>query len=329
MERPGCNSWSELRHEQGCADPGCAAWSGSVDWSAVFEYQEPQPGATPRQLADFVTQLYQPLTEHEIADVLGPDDNSFPPGHRSHASYQPIDARQWWLPERPLPPSYLTLLAWSDGGDFGTGERWLQLFTTDGPSGVRAMTLAYHLPEYMPGALPFAFNGGGVFYLFDLREPANAEGEYPVVAAHAGDLGWSTHEQCYPPECWPVADSLEQTCRGRTNIEHLADCDCHAPPGGAAPDLPLTADIYVDQVPPDAVAILAKLRKLLGVTWRASGWRAMLAAQPLLAVKAGHPIALYHALGLSAELRPYLFYDADGRLHPVRPDDSSNREQTI
>ncbi|MEU0558103.1 SMI1/KNR4 family protein [Dactylosporangium sp. NPDC006015] len=266
-----------------------------------------------------MTEVRRAPTEQEIADVAAQQHNLLPPGGPAPASHRPIDASRWQLPERPLPPRYLALLAWSGGGDFGNGERCLQLFPIDGPSGVRAMTLAYHLPEYMPGALPFAFNGGGVFYLFDMREPANADGEYPVVAAHAGNLGWATHEECYPPECWPVADDLAQACRGRTNIEELADCVCHTPPTGSAPDLPETADIYVDQVPSDSVATLLQLRKLLAVTWRIGALRDLLAGQPILAVQGGRPYALHRVLEQSAELRPYLFYDADGRLEPVWP----------
>jgi hypothetical protein len=130
------------------------------------------------RIADFTAEVCQSPTGQEIPDVAA----------QQHDLYRPIDASRWQLPQRPLPTGYLDLLAWSDGGDFANGERWLQLFPTDGPSGVRAMTLAYHLPEHMPAALPFASNGGGVFYLFDMREP-DADGEYPVVAALATSAG--------------------------------------------------------------------------------------------------------------------------------------------
>jgi hypothetical protein len=292
-----------------------------VDWSSVFEYQDRRPGVTQRRLADFMAEVCQPPTEQEIADVAAQQRNMVAPGGPVRGSYRPIDASRWQLPHRPLPPSYLALLAWSGSGDFGNGERWLQLFPTDGPSGVRAMTLAYHLPEYMPAALPFAFNGGGVFYLFDMREPANADGEYPVVAAHAGSLGWATHEECYPPECWPVADCLVQACRGRTNIEDLADCDCHTPSAEFTTDLPEAADIYVDHVPLDSVTTLNQLRRLLAATWPVGVFRELLAGQPILAVKGGRPHALHRMLEQSADLRPYLFYDAKGKLEPVWPED--------
>lgn len=76
------------------------------------------------------------------------------------------------------------------------------------------MMLAYHLPEYMPGALPIAFNGGGTFYLFDMREPAK-KGEYPVVCSHSGKLGWDTDE------CVRIADSFLSACQGSVNVDDL------------------------------------------------------------------------------------------------------------
>jgi len=74
--------------------------------------------------------------------------------------------------------------------------------------------LAYHIPQYMPDALPIAFNGGGVFYLLDMREPA-CEGEYPIVCASSGYLGWE-------PRAWRlVAPSFLEACRGTVNVEDL------------------------------------------------------------------------------------------------------------
>jgi hypothetical protein len=74
------------------------------------------------------------------------------------------------------------------------------------------MLLAYQLPEYMPGALPIAFNGGGTFYLLDMRQSA-VGGEYPVVCAHAGYLDWG------PEACCVIADSFVSACRGRVNVD--------------------------------------------------------------------------------------------------------------
>jgi hypothetical protein len=66
----------------------------------------------------------------------------------------------------------------------------------------------------MPGALPFAFNGGGTFYLFDMRRPAR-KGEYPIVCTHSGNLGWE------PDEHVRIAASFEAACRGAVNVDDL------------------------------------------------------------------------------------------------------------
>ena len=80
------------------------------------------------------------------------------------------------------------------------------------------MMTGHQLPEYMPGALPIAFNGGGTFYLLDMRGSA-VGGEYPVVCAHAGYLSWE------PDACRVVANTLEATCRGTVNIDDLRSID--------------------------------------------------------------------------------------------------------
>jgi hypothetical protein len=95
---------------------------------------------------------------------------------------------------------------------------------------------------------------------------------------------------------------------------------CHRNPAVAGWDLPTAADIHVDRVPPDAVAVLARLRRLLGADWPVSGLRGLIAGQPFLAVAGGDPHALHRALTAAPELRPYLFYAADGGLLPVWSD---------
>jgi hypothetical protein len=76
------------------------------------------------------------------------------------------------------------------------------------------MLLAYCLPQYMPGALPIAFDGGGTFYLFDMRKAAK-QGEYPVVCSHAGNLGWEADA------CIRIATSFKSACRDGGNVEDL------------------------------------------------------------------------------------------------------------
>lgn len=186
-----------------------------MDWDAVFDEALPEPGATAEALARFVTGVARPLSAAEVAAANAGQRNPFPPGDPLHPAWWPIDPARWVIPTRPLPPPYLSFLRWSDGGWFRTGRREFGFFgTLDPGGGVRAMMLAYQLPEYMPGAVPIAFDGGGTFYLFDLREPP-VDGEYPVVCAHAGNLGWE------PDESWRIADSFLGACRGTVEVHDL------------------------------------------------------------------------------------------------------------
>lgn len=188
-----------------------------MEWASVFDVAHPQPGATEGTLARFITEVGRPLSEAERGMVRSTQRNPFPEWSPHHQSWRPFDVSAWSVPNRPLPEAYLSFLRWSDGGEFGTGDRWFQFFPTrDEAHGVRAMLLAYELPQYMPGAVPIAFNGGGTFYLLDMRQPA-VNGEYPVVCAHAGYLSWA------PDACWPIADSFLAACQGRDNVDDVRD----------------------------------------------------------------------------------------------------------
>lgn len=186
-----------------------------MDWMKVFDDALPDPGADDVEIENFVSMIGLPLTESEADEISQNLKNPFPPTHPLHKSYKPFDPKLWKIPDKPLPDDYINLLRWSNGGWCRSGEREFGFFpTSDAKCGVRAMLLAYHLPEYMPLALPFAFNGGGVFYLFDMREKAFA-GEYPVVCSHAGNIGWGSGEYRI------VAESFLAACRGKNNVDSL------------------------------------------------------------------------------------------------------------
>ena len=190
-----------------------------MDWASVFSEAHPRPGATDATIEHFVAEVARPMSAVEVREVSARQANPFPKGDRLHSVWRPFDAAVWVIPDRPLPSAYLSLLRWADGGEFRTGERWFQFFPTlDAGQGVRAMTLAYAVPQYMPGAMPVAFNGGGTFYLLDMRLPA-VGGEYPIVCAHAGYLAWK------PGACREVADSFAAACRGTVNVDDLRGPD--------------------------------------------------------------------------------------------------------
>lgn len=105
--------------------------------------------------------------------------------------------------QRPLPASYQQFLLGSNGGWGRSGEREFGLFGTED---VVRYAQNYEFAEYMPGALPFALDGGGTFYVFDFRASPDTSGEYPVATCGSGANTWDMAEVLAPS--FPVA------CRG-------------------------------------------------------------------------------------------------------------------
>lgn len=174
-----------------------------IAWGLVFHEIYGMPGASAEKLATLEATFAAPVSDAEAEELL------------SHIVPARQDPRSWPLPTGRLPPSYLSLLAWSDGGEFRTGERWFQFLPSIDPvHGVRATLLDYHVPMYMPGVLPIAFNGGGVIYFLDLRQPT-PDGETPILCAAAGNLDLA------PDSCVQVAPNLLDACRGTVNVEAL------------------------------------------------------------------------------------------------------------
>jgi len=176
-----------------------------IDWKKVFAQSFPERGATQQELRDLVSTISMPLSETEIQAITASQRNPFPVTHPLHTAYKPFDPRQWRLPWRSLPLSYLDFLEWSNGGEFVQGARQFGFFST---AELRNFLLDYSVPRYMPGALPIAFDGGGCFYLFDMRNNP-VDGEYPVLFAAAGNLDYS--------DAVPVAESFLEACTGTTD----------------------------------------------------------------------------------------------------------------
>lgn len=174
-----------------------------IGWESLFEEAEPADGASEEEIQRFVANVFSPLTDAEIDLINASQRNPFPDSNPRHATYEPFDPSKWRFPTTPLPESYLDLIRWSNGGEFGNGDREFGFFGTN----VREFLVGYHVPEYMPLAIPFAFDGGGSFYLFDMRKPAQ-NGEYPIVFAGSGALGWEQDDYV------KVANSLLEACAG-------------------------------------------------------------------------------------------------------------------
>jgi hypothetical protein len=181
------------------------------NWCSVFDSAHTEPGLPEQYLADDVIEsyLFSPLTDDELCAIRDRQLNPFPANDARHATWRPFDPATWRLPtDRPLPPSYKSFLGWSNGGLFITGEREFGMLKAQE---LREYMLLYDVPQYMSGAVPFALNGGGCLYLFDVRNPPDASGEYPILFAATDNLNYD--------DSILVARSFPEVCRGRGNPE--------------------------------------------------------------------------------------------------------------
>lgn len=176
----------------------------AINWNNIFDEAYTRSGATEDEIDEFIATALSPLSNEEIETICNSQSNPFPESNPLYATWKPFDPAEWTIPDRPFPPAYLSLLRWSNGADCRTGENLFQFFPAlDSGHGVRAMMLGYHVPEYLPGFVPFAFDGCGMFYLFDMRQPA-VDDEYPIVCCHSGCLDLE--------EAARIADSLVAAC---------------------------------------------------------------------------------------------------------------------
>ena len=94
-----------------------------MDWATVFDVAHPRSGAADAVIGRFVAEVARPMSAAEIREVNAGQRNPFPKFDPLHGAWRPFDAAAWDIPSRPLPPAYLSLLRWSDGGEFAAGER--------------------------------------------------------------------------------------------------------------------------------------------------------------------------------------------------------------
>lgn len=134
-------------------------WPGLLE---AYDVCESKPGLNPD---------YIPLVDRLIAEPLNDEEQ------KEIAERESSDPGEWQMPTRPLPESYLSFLAWSNGGLFIKGDREFAMF---GAEELREYLITYELPARCPNAIAFAADGLGGLLAFDMRAEA-VNGEYPVL----------------------------------------------------------------------------------------------------------------------------------------------------
>lgn len=157
-----------------------------MKWNESFQ-SETEPPASSEEILEFTKTVFAPLTRDEVRELEVEHKRSVGGGHWD----PPFDPSTWVLPSHPLPESYLSFLRYSNGGFFaGENRDFDPLFST---REVRDYLLGYSIPHWMSGVCPIGFDGGGTFYLLDMREPP-VEDDYPVLFAGSGALSFDDAE---------------------------------------------------------------------------------------------------------------------------------------
>jgi hypothetical protein len=176
-------------------------------------------------------------------------------------------------------------------GDFAAETTGLSVFCRES---LQERNTTYEVSEWLAGFLLIGQEGDRGYFL---RCDGDADGG-PVFSTGLGALDHADLDVVAPTfEVWL-----------RSGFAQLS---------GPQPDMPLIADIYVDQMSADAVALLMRVRKLLAADWRVADLKNMLAAQPFLAARSAQPWKVRGKLKSAPELRKHLFYAAADGLEAV------------
>ena len=110
------------------------------------------------------------------------------------------------FPNTIFPESYVLLMSESNGGNYISGEREYQFLSL---KEVTEYYEAYMFSKYMPFAFPFAMDGCGNFYIFNLKST-----DKNIYCVSAGNMGWEQDEYFHVAnnfeECLSQKDLLEK-----------------------------------------------------------------------------------------------------------------------
>ncbi len=140
-------------------------------WYDNLYFYEQQEGLKEFPVVDFFS---RDLTPEEIK--LYPDIRTIHPEF--------IDSNGYKVPsELTLCTELRELLEHSNGGLIVNGDREFGYFSLQD---IRYYYFAYGFPKWAPHLLPIAFNGGGVFYCYDFRNPSSIK----IAAAESNNLDY-------------------------------------------------------------------------------------------------------------------------------------------
>ncbi|MEN9362397.1 MAG: hypothetical protein RL095_3932 [Verrucomicrobiota bacterium] len=237
----------------------------------IFKDQAHGYGASEDEILNFITSLKQSLSLQEREEI-----SEF---WKKHPEIQcDLNIDTWRFPNQSLSHQFLNFLRWSNSGCcLVNGEREFGFFSTHD---TRDMMISYEFPKYLPEALPFALNGGGWFYAFDMRkEPKN--GEYPIIFIESGNLSFD--------DAFYLADSFIDALMDSRNPEHLVHPPVDLP-------YPTEGSIWLLETPEGGLKTMFLLKKLLTESWGSQEMKNMILSTPVCINLKGNPFKTWSLL---------------------------------
>ena len=141
---------------------------------------------TEETMITFQREWNLPLSDNELNDLRKKDKKPSYWNDSTYGEWKPKKFEKWAFPKSNFPKEFLELIKVYGGCAFIKGELEFSVF---GPHDLRAMNIAYELPEYMTGAVSFGLDGAGNHILFDMRSKDSTD-TYKIYAAHSSYLEW-------------------------------------------------------------------------------------------------------------------------------------------
>jgi len=161
-------------------------------WFYKFEFDCKEESLKDQDLSNIDGYLSGDLSSKEIEDLI----------YLENKTKSKINYNDWQMPSIQLPEEYKELLSFSNGGHITNGERQFGFF---GMQELRSYYIRYLFIEYMCGALPIAFDGGGIFFAYDFRAKIPK-----IIATESGVLNWE--QSAY------LGDNLLEVLTAKHNI---------------------------------------------------------------------------------------------------------------
>ncbi|GEM_PF-3383546 len=171
------------------------------------DYQQ----VTEKVLIQFQDEWNLPLSDVEINELRKNDNQPSYWNREIYGKWEPKKFENWTFPNGRFPQEFIRLMKYYGGCNFLKGDREFCVF---GIEELRAMNIAYELPEYIEGAVSIGLDGAGNHVIFDMRQVKTMH-HYKIYGVHSSNLDWGSAKL--------LANNFLEFLNGTQNIDKIVN----------------------------------------------------------------------------------------------------------